>query len=216
MKKITFIMMGLLILFISKSFTQESGKISIHSEVNPLTMADITSAHTPNKPASKIGFRINTSDTFGIEVTSGLIYNSGNEMDSLSNTEANPGAFVLLVELTAIYKIMNGEKATLSLYTGVGLSFQEWSTMDYWTNDYTIYEEYNVLVPSFFIGLEPEYLFSKNFSIFSKFGVNLSMIPNSKKFVHNYSEDTTELVEKVDSKTLISTDGLSIGLRYYF
>ena len=201
------------------SQSKETNIYSIHAEINSLSMNDLIldSDLMPITPPLKIGFKINASDKVGLEFFSGFFYNSGNEEDEISNTSFRHGKRIFSMELAMFYKTYKDESSALSIYSGYGLNIQKWNSGVY-TSSSDDSDEYNVFIHSFFIGVEPEYMFFYNFSIFSRFALSLNLIPNSKylEFDGSTNSYTKRLLERNNSKTVITTNGISLGIRYHF
>jgi hypothetical protein len=119
-----------------------------------------------------------------------------------------------------IFDAFQGENASLGFSGKFGLSFQKLN--DYvWSNGTYKHATYSATVPSIFVGIEPAYLFSENFALFSRFGINLQFMPNSNFIdtsnpTYNLATDSLPLKKRDDAHTIITTDGLTLGVRYYF
>ncbi len=202
----------------SFAFAQEHGRLAVHSQINPFTIADlfgsVGGSSTPAfDPGCKIGLRFYLTDRLGLDLYEGIVYNSGNKRDSISGTEASPEYRNFKTDIGFVYEAAKGDHAALGFLGQVGLSFQRWHDYTYIGSTYSpLYSYYNVMVPSVFVGFEPSYSPSPNFSFFSTFGASLIFIPNSK----HVAGTTTGLLAQKDASTSFVTNGCTIGMRYHF
>lgn len=204
-------------------------KVAFYSEVSTLTALELFNASTLSnsilEPPVLIGARISPTKTLGIDIGLGFIYSSGNNRDAASSTQEQPAGKSIVIDLGIYRMLFKGEKSKIGLLGKLGIN-----SMDRFATAYDPskpypekekYKEYPSMTPSLFIGIEPSYSLSENFYFFTIFGVRTYFYPNSKYIdttdpTYNFNEDIFPLKDKKDKKTVIGTDGLTIGFGYAF
>jgi hypothetical protein len=211
MKNLFMCIISAVVLFCSNAFCQEHGRFAVQSAVDPFKLSDLMSAISSNamEPSCVIGIRAYASDRFGFDLGTGIVYNSG--YDSSNGNSESFGIRSILIRGGFVYEAFQGERACVGINGKLGFSFQQWSTYSYSGT----YLKYSVTVPSIYFGFEPAYYLSKNISLFSEFGVKIMFNPNSKSATGSSLGGYT-LESNKDASTSIATDGLSLGLRYFF
>jgi len=210
------------------SWAQPSGRFALQSEINvdetELDMLTYPSSMPANGPQVRIGFRWNMKNRLGLDMFFGMTSLSWVKTDDAAQTGERPGSRSILAQIGLADKGLERDAASLRMLGRYSLRFNRWYEYHsaywgpFWPENFV---EYNVTIPALSIGLEPSYSFGHNFSIFSRFGMSIVFIPDSKRIDYASPEyapdsDNYPLVKRNDSRKEIKTDGVAIGLRYHF
>lgn len=221
----TFLIMSFLF---SISSAEHNGSFAIQAEVGiaeyESNLSMMPSGTPVEAPRVKVGVRWSIVKKLDLDALFGVATISWVEGDTASQTEERPGSKSVLAEVGLAYKILAGDDAALRILGRFGTRFNQWFEYletywpYYWWNRFV---RYNVTIPALSVGFEPSYSFSQNFSVFSRFGMSLVFIPDSKRIDYGspeYDPDANvfPLVKRNDSRTEIKTDAITMGLRFHF
>ena len=165
------------------------------------------------------------------------VLNTSTAADTVSLTPNDPGITDISGQLGIFWKLTPASwKSYLGLVVDGGLARQKWydaaqlrdttrvypgpPARNYVT--YSVVESYSVIIPYFFIGLEPGFAFDSHFSLFANFGINGTFYPDSKaidqRSVSTYNTYITSLplAERKDASFELSVTSVGLGVRFLF
>jgi hypothetical protein len=156
------------------------------------------------------GTLIRFNDRFSFSILGGAIYDGAIPKDTIYDYSARPSTFDFALFAYGAYSLPNVKAFRLSIYGG-GLfySFSKWAGYNSFYDE-EVYYRANLLMLK--AGIEPEIKITEGFCIYSRFGVSYIHFPNSKYCI---SSTNNNLRESNDAHTLMSSDILLFGFRFY-
>jgi hypothetical protein len=229
MKKTLFAFALFLSLPLALCFADGHGNIAVQSELRLFSMSDLYQSISSNYPTisspCEIGVRLKVADMLSIDLMAGAMYASGSTYDSASQSSESPSIFGVSLRGGIAASIHHSESAELNFLGDLSLSISRQYEGDYNSSTTSFYgykyAYYMSITPSLFIGLEPSYNLSKNFSLFSKFGIIVIMHPATKYIdtsdpTYDFDKGTFPLKDRKDGSVGVAFDGLLVGFRYWF
>ena len=164
-----------------------------------------------------IGFRTMASQKVGIDFMIGGFYNSGYDKDTSNNTIEYPRSYSLSGKIGLYYNLFQHKKASIGALVRTGCYYEKHVVVNYNILEAKSYETFT---PWGLIGVEPSLDLTKNLSVFTAFGIEIRMNPNSREyqFQNSYSNNVPvyKFVELSDASTDISLGGFCLGIRFQF
>jgi hypothetical protein len=212
-------------------FAAEYGKIGLGTELHL----------SPNILMPSIGTingRYMITPRFGADLGFGFSAMTGLDEDLETGVMEESGMFSWGLILSGVGVVYAGTNADLNLIASLKLlSFTNSIEVDIYDNDTALNqiavktEYYNTMNVGIFLGAEPNYYFSKHFSIYTKLGLDILFTGASKyqnpsqTITNNDRDEEVDLKKSEDSRTIISTGHSSnygfipisvIGMRWYW
>lgn len=224
MKKLISIMFAVLLMS-SATLAVDHGPIGISGETRtytPVLGGDMRSY----QPTTMIGFRFYVENTGAIELRFGYESAGGVDKDSTSNTSEDQSESSFAVEVGGMIRAFETPRSYMGILARIGFTSNKDEESVYWSDPNPPYQDsdrkyldYRTTAMSIFLGMEPTYFFNDHFSLYSTFGLRISMLPSTKYFdepdVYTPADyNAATLSDHEDSKTLIRFDGVWIGMRY--
>jgi len=170
----------------SFSRAAEHGMIGIGGETT-LLLEDISGS------SPVLNFRVAPSEIFAADLYLGFQSTSGPGDFSEFDFRFGVGGLV---------NVLYGKQADLGVYLRYsGIADNNFLSVD---------ESYTRFTSVISTGFEPAYYFNNYFSAYFRTGISLAIIPDGKAIVEG------DVIDMEDGKTIIGTNGIAIGLRYYF
>jgi hypothetical protein len=181
--------------------------------------------------APSIGYRgyINTKTALGFSFW--MNYQSGFKEDTSTSQPELPTAKQYAFSGTILREIYQSSKSYLAMLFQASILFntdhagyeKQIPTSTYSSYYSYRYIKYTTTSTSFYLALEPGYIFDSHFSLFSDFGIGVGFSPNHKyadQESPNYDptnpNTVPQLKESRDAETFVGINYTSIGIRYYF
>jgi hypothetical protein len=166
------------------------------------------------------GFRISI-DGCAIDLMFGGNRAGAVKSDSSTNTAASPTSLAFELSTSLHYALYR--KSKLRVYAFGDFTAMRYDSYEYYPiNNYPTKDQdihpYASIIQIYSIGTELEAQLLSCFSVFSRIALADAFIPNSKTIItdaYGYTQNPV-LTEKKDARSVISVEGIAIGLRYYF
>ncbi|HUI90917.1 MAG TPA: hypothetical protein VLX68_01600 [Chitinivibrionales bacterium] len=213
-------------------------RVGINVTTNALTTLNNSSYNAKGlRNTGMLGARLFVMPMLAIDGAIGFGLNTATNADTASLTPKDPGISEVSGQLGLFWKFTPASwKSYLGVMANGGIAYQKWydavqlkdttrvypapPAKNYVT--YTITEPYSVIVPFFFVGLEPGFAFDNHFSLFANFGINGIFYPDSKAIDQRSVSTNTgyitslPLVERKDASFEMSVSSVGLGVRFLF
>lgn len=212
-------------------------RFGINVTTNAFTLNNTYYGEKGLRNTGMLGGRFFVIPALAVDGAIGVGFNTSNNADTASLTPKDPGISDVSGQLGIFWKLTPPAwKSYLGLVADGGIAYQKWydaATLKDTTREYpappaknyvtyTVVEPYSVIIPFFFIGLEPGFAFDSHFSLFANFGINGIFYPDSKAIdQRSVSTNTTyvaslPLVERKDASFAFSVSSVGLGVRFLF
>lgn len=198
------------------------GKFAVQGNFSPFRISDIdySGDNPPQTNSLEVGARIKPISRFGIDLMFGASYFGGIDANVPRKTSMKPSSYSATVKAGGIYMFYEGEKSNIGGIITFGGTYEKRLVQNYSSNT-TSYDSYTVFTPIGFIGIEPSVDLSKNFSFYTRFGLQVMNNPATKTYQYSGYDFNTGasqyvLVELANEYLSTKLDGFCLGFRFQF